>query len=35
VKTGFHDIPISRPDASAPRMDALAKQTLNPLQVKA
>lgn len=31
VKTGFDDIPLIRPDASAPRMDTLAKQILNPL----
>ncbi|HRI66169.1 MAG TPA: HAD-IIIA family hydrolase [Polyangium sp.] len=31
VKTGFEEIPLIRPDASAPRMDALAQQILNPL----
>jgi D-glycero-D-manno-heptose 1,7-bisphosphate phosphatase len=35
VKTGFDDIPMLRPDVSAPRMDALARQILNPLRVKA
>lgn len=35
VKTGFDDIPMIRPDASAPRMDALAKQILNPLARRA
>lgn len=34
VKTGFDDIPMLRPDASAPRMDSLAKLILNPLRVK-
>lgn len=35
VKTGFDEIPLIRPDASAPRMDALAKQVLNPLARRA
>ncbi len=35
VKTGFDEIPLIRPDASAPRMDALAKQILNPLAKRA
>jgi D-glycero-D-manno-heptose 1,7-bisphosphate phosphatase len=35
VKTGFDDIPMLRPDATAPRMDALARQILNPLRVQA
>jgi D-glycero-D-manno-heptose 1,7-bisphosphate phosphatase len=35
VKTGFDDIPFIRPDASAPKMDALAKQIVNPLARRA
>lgn len=35
VKTGFDEIPMLRPDASAPRMDALARQILNPLAKRA
>jgi D-glycero-D-manno-heptose 1,7-bisphosphate phosphatase len=35
VKTGFDEIPLIRPDASAPRMDELAKQILNPLARRA
>lgn len=35
VKTGFDDIPFIRPDASAPKMDALARQILNPLARRA
>lgn len=35
VKTGFDEIPLIRPDASAPRLDALAKEILNPLARRA
>jgi D-glycero-D-manno-heptose 1,7-bisphosphate phosphatase len=35
VRTGFEDIPLIRPDASANRLDALARIILNPLARRA
>ncbi len=35
VRTGFDEIPLIRPDASAPRMDELARVILNPLARRA